>query len=53
MQDKEIISWLNESIDKVSFGEIAIKIIRHDSQTRYIEKSITEKIRIMYAVAIV
>lgn len=40
---KRLISWMNENIKSISYGEIAVKFIIHDRQIKRIEKTLTER----------
>lgn len=40
-----IARWMESQSVKLPYGEISIKIIKHDDQVRQVEKSVTERER--------
>jgi len=40
-----LIAWLTEQAERIAYGEIVVKIIKHDGQVRIIEKTVCEKER--------
>ena len=43
---EQLIGWLMDSAERVKYGSITISVIRHDGQTRLIEKTCTEKTQV-------
>jgi hypothetical protein len=41
-----LIAWLLDSAERVKYGSITVSVIRHDGQTRLVEKTCTEKTQV-------
>jgi len=39
----KMANWLEQEVKKTDCGEIVIRVVRHDGQTRYVEKTVTRK----------
>jgi len=38
-----LAAWMEERAKNLKYGEIIVRIVRHDGQTRYVEKTVSEK----------
>ncbi len=36
-------AWLTEQVERVAFGEVAVKLIVHDGKIARVERTVTEK----------
>lgn len=43
---EKAIAWLLNESEKIDFGEVCIKVVKHNGEIKFIEKQATEKIQI-------